>query len=193
MPSHRSLQAVIRRGRQGVGHSARGALRTATVCPAGPPAPAATPARWRNATGLRQRQVVRAHPCPCRSSVAYCESRNRHYDHHGKVLRGRKNRNDIGIYQINRVWHERRAKTAGYDIWSPHGNAGYALWLYREHGIAPWAATARCQQYPRAAPWRRPADRALACPLFAATERAFDFFEGRDFSGAHQHAAASRQ
>lgn len=149
VPSHRSLQAVIRRGRQGVGHSARGALRTATVCvllalllPLQPLRAGATP------HGLRQRQVVRAHPLPLPlQRVAYCESRNRHYDHHGKVLRGRKNRNDIGIYQINRVWHERRAKKLGYDIWSPHGNAGYALWLYREHGIAPWAATARCQQY----------------------------------------------
>jgi len=79
--------------------------------------------------------------------VAYCESRNRHYDRHGKVLRGRKNHNTIGRYQLNRVWHERRAKHLGYNIWSPHGNAGYALRLYREQGLKPWAATARYQRH----------------------------------------------
>jgi hypothetical protein len=91
---------------------------------------------------------LKAHRMPLPlQRVAYCESRNQHYDHKGKVLRGQKNRNDIGIYQINRVWHERRAKQLGYNIWSPHGNTGYALWLYREHGLAPWAATSRCQRH----------------------------------------------
>ena len=71
-------------------------------------------------------------------------------------------------------------KSWGYDIWSPHGNAGYALWLYREHGIAPGPRRRDANSTSRGAAWRRPADRALACPLFAATERGFDFFEGRE-------------
>jgi hypothetical protein len=97
---------------------------------------------------LGKRHDVRARPVPLPlQRVAYCESRNRHYDHHGKVLQGKKNCNDMGTYQINCVWHERRAKQLEYNIWSPHGNAGYALWLYREHGLAPWAATARCQRH----------------------------------------------
>jgi len=78
--------------------------------------------------------------------VAYCESRHRHYDQHGRVLRGRGNRHVIGTYQINRLLHAQRAKHLGYNLWRPQGNAGYALWLYREQGLAPWDATARCQR-----------------------------------------------
>jgi len=124
-------------------------MRTATVCvllalllPLQPLCAGATP------HGPRKHQGVRAHPMPLPlQRVAYCESRNRHYDHQGKVLRGRKNRNDIGRYQINRVLHERHAQKLGYNIWTPHGNAGYALWLYREHGVKPWATTAWCQRH----------------------------------------------
>jgi hypothetical protein len=95
----------------------------------------------------RQRHSVKAGSMPLPlQRVAFCESRHRHYDRHGKVLRGRKNRNNIGLYQINRLWHERRATQLGYNIWSLHGNTGYALRLYREHGLAPWTATARCQR-----------------------------------------------
>jgi len=102
--------------------------------------------------GSTQRVPVKAHGVMAPTMplalqrVAYCESRNRHYDQHGRVLRGRGNRHDIGTYQINRILHAQRAKQLGYNLWRPQGNAGYALWLYREQGLAPWDATARCQR-----------------------------------------------
>ena len=82
--------------------------------------------------------------------VAYCESRNRHYDQHGKVLRGRGNRHAIGTYQIHRLVHAQRATQLGYNLWRPQGNAGYALWLYRAQGLAPWDATSPVPKATRA-------------------------------------------
>ena len=66
--------------------------------------------------GSTQRVPVKAHGVMAPTMplalqrVAYCESRNRHYDQHGRVLRGRGNRHVIGTYQINRLLHAQRAK-----------------------------------------------------------------------------------
>lgn len=68
--------------------------------------------------------------------VLLCESNGRHEDAKGKVIVSKTN--DIGIAQINKYWHGKRAKTLGLDLHDVNDNLKYALILYTEQGLRPW-------------------------------------------------------
>jgi len=77
--------------------------------------------------------------------IAMCESHFAQYEGNGKdVLRGKVNPHDIGIMQINEIYHRANAEKLGYDIDTPDGNIAYGLWLYNHYGTAPWNASKKC-------------------------------------------------
>ena len=76
--------------------------------------------------------------------IARCESGNRQFGKDGKVLRGRVNPKDVGLYQINEYWHLADSKKMGIDIYTSEGNEEYALYLYRTQGTRPWNASKPC-------------------------------------------------
>ena|SRR3990167_10105423 len=81
---------------------------------------------------------------PILGKIAYCESRNRHFNEKGEVLRGVVNPKDIGLFQINEFYHGDKAKELGLDIYTEEGNIAYAKWLYEEQGLSPWKWSRDC-------------------------------------------------
>lgn len=81
---------------------------------------------------------------PILAEIAFCESTLRQYDAHGNVLRGKVDRNDVGLMQINERYHAEQAKKLGIDIYTVEGNMEYAVWLYEKQGSQPWSASSPC-------------------------------------------------
>jgi hypothetical protein len=81
---------------------------------------------------------------PILAQIAKCESGFRQFDKSGKILRGDKNSDDVGVMQINEIYHLERSKKLGFDIKSIDGNLAYAKWLYDKEGAAPWNASSKC-------------------------------------------------
>jgi hypothetical protein len=81
---------------------------------------------------------------PILATIAKCESRNRQYDKYGNVLRGEENRFDVGVMQINELYHKDDSKELGYDINTIEGNVGFAKHLYKRFGAKPWMASSPC-------------------------------------------------
>ena len=77
-------------------------------------------------------------------AIAQCESGVRQFEKSGDVLRGRINRKDVGIFQINEKYHLEKSQTLGYDIYSVAGNIQYAIYLLKFYGTQPWSASASC-------------------------------------------------
>jgi hypothetical protein len=76
--------------------------------------------------------------------VAFCESSLNHYDQNGKVLRGKVDSRDSGLYQINEFYHLEKSKELGLDIYTPEGNIKYAKYLLDTQGLNPWNASKKC-------------------------------------------------
>lgn len=84
------------------------------------------------------------HDIPVMADVAWCESRMRHLNKDGKILRGEVDSDDIGVMQINTRYHGETAKEKGIDIYSLNGNLEYARDLYERQGVKPWLASSPC-------------------------------------------------
>lgn len=79
------------------------------------------------------------------NSIAFCESTHRQFEEGTQIpLRGIKNSFDIGIFQINEQFHLTKSQSLGYDIYTPEGNVGYALWLIQNEGTKHWNASKDC-------------------------------------------------
>jgi hypothetical protein len=70
--------------------------------------------------------------------IAYAESGFNHYDKNGEVLRGLYNKHDLGIFQINELYHKEKAQEMNLNPRSPEDNIKYAVWLYKHKGTTPW-------------------------------------------------------
>ena len=81
---------------------------------------------------------------PLLARIAECESRNRQYDKYGNVLRGLENRYDVGVMQINEMYHLETAEKMGIDIYDIEGNVAYARYLYEKQGAKPWISSSAC-------------------------------------------------
>lgn len=81
---------------------------------------------------------------PILADIARCESRFRHFDRDGNVIRGEVNRGDVGVMQINEFYHSDRAETLGFDLHTLEGNIAYAKYLYEKEGTRPWDSSSRC-------------------------------------------------
>lgn len=81
---------------------------------------------------------------PIMISIAYCESRDRQTDRDGNIFRGNENHYDVGVMQINEMYHLDTAKKLGDDIYTLDGNMAYARYLYEKQGTAPWISSRPC-------------------------------------------------
>jgi hypothetical protein len=81
---------------------------------------------------------------PILVDIARCESSFRQYDSDGKVLRGKANRDDVGVMQINEKYNGESAKKLGYDIYTTDGNIAFAKHLYETQGADPWVYSSKC-------------------------------------------------
>lgn len=81
---------------------------------------------------------------PVLVSVARCESRFRHFDGNGEVIRGSINRYDVGVMQVNELYHADKAKELNMNLYTLEGNLAYARYLYEHQGVAPWSSSAKC-------------------------------------------------
>ena len=76
--------------------------------------------------------------------IARCESQFRQTDENGEVLRGKVNKSDVGIMQVNEFYHGEKAEDLGFDLRSIEGNLAYAKYLYEKEGTRPWNASKKC-------------------------------------------------
>ena len=83
-------------------------------------------------------------PADLALAIARCESQYSQFAASGKVLRGRKNPNDVGVFQINEDYHLAASKKLGFDIHTLEGNIAYAMWLLKRDGSKPWRASQPC-------------------------------------------------
>lgn len=83
---------------------------------------------------------------PLLKKICECESGLTHYINEEKqvVLRGRVNRYDIGICQINEQYHRESIARTGYNIYTPEGNIRFAKLLYNKQGSKPWVWSKGC-------------------------------------------------
>jgi hypothetical protein len=81
---------------------------------------------------------------PVMQRIAQCESRDRHFTRLGKVLRGHRNPQDMGRFQINTVVWGKQAEVLGYDLRTPEGNTQMARYIFENYGSTPWRASAKC-------------------------------------------------
>jgi hypothetical protein len=81
---------------------------------------------------------------PVMQRIAQCESWGQHLTREGKVLRGKRNPQDLGLFQINAVVWTKKAEELGYDIRTRDGNAHMARYIFENYGSVPWHASAKC-------------------------------------------------
>jgi hypothetical protein len=81
---------------------------------------------------------------PILAKIAWCESRLKHFNEDGSILRGKLTPKDVGMMQINEYYHKKTAKILGINIYSLEGNMAYAKWLYKREGTTPWASSSKC-------------------------------------------------
>jgi hypothetical protein len=101
-------------------------------------------------SSLSDRTVIEAYlrkeyaDTPLLVEVARCESTFRHYTEDGKIVRGRINKSDIGVMQINTFYHGETAAKLKIDLYTLEGNVAYAKYLYSKYGAQPWSASSPC-------------------------------------------------
>ncbi|MFZ2770050.1 MAG: hypothetical protein WAZ50_02915 [Minisyncoccia bacterium] len=81
---------------------------------------------------------------PILARIASCESHNRQYDSNGNVLRGEKNKHDIGVMQINELYHLDDSLDQKLDIYTIEGNVAFARHIYEKQGAKPWMSSSAC-------------------------------------------------
>ena len=81
---------------------------------------------------------------PVLVAIAGCESSYRQVDQNGNIVRGKINKGDIGVMQINEYYHADVAKGLGYNLKTLDGNMAYAKYLYEQQGTKPWASSEKC-------------------------------------------------
>jgi len=81
---------------------------------------------------------------PILVEIARCESTFRHFNDKGEVIRGRVDRADVGVMQINERYHLEKSRELGHNIYTIQGNIAYAKYLYGKSGAQPWSASKPC-------------------------------------------------
>lgn len=81
---------------------------------------------------------------PVMIEIARCESTFRQVGSDGNILRGKVNRSDVGVMQINKYYHADQAEALGLDLHTLGGNMVYARDLFEREGTAPWRSSMKC-------------------------------------------------
>jgi hypothetical protein len=84
---------------------------------------------------------------PVMQRIARCESQGQHFTKDGKVVRGKRNPQDTGLFQINTAIWGKKAQELGYDIHSQEGNQQMARYLFENYGSVPWQTSAACWRH----------------------------------------------
>lgn len=69
----------------------------------------------------------------------YGEKDNQNLDKDGNVWS-----TDVGPWQINNYYHQKRMASMGLDIYNKEDNLRYGFMLMKEVGTSPWKASAYC-------------------------------------------------
>ena len=89
--------------------------------------------------------IVQEDPLPpVMHRIAQCESRGQHWTKQGQVVRGKQNRHDTGLFQINTLIWGQKAQELGYDLHTLEGNTRMARYLFAHYGSVPWQSSAAC-------------------------------------------------
>lgn len=81
---------------------------------------------------------------PILAEIAKCESEFKHTGENGEIIKGRVNRGDLGVMQINKYYHEEDASKLGLDLKTLRGNMAFARNLYDKYGTSPWQSSSGC-------------------------------------------------
>lgn len=81
---------------------------------------------------------------PILAEIAKCESEFKHIGANGEIIRGKVNRGDLGVMQINKYYHEEDASKLGLDLKTLRGNMAFARNLYDKYGTSPWQSSSGC-------------------------------------------------
>jgi len=81
---------------------------------------------------------------PVLQKIAFCESTFRHVNSDGSIRRGKVNSYDVGVMQINTMYHAKEAKALGMDLETLDGNVAFARHLYEREGSKPWNSSSKC-------------------------------------------------
>jgi hypothetical protein len=81
---------------------------------------------------------------PVMHRIAQCESRGQHWTKQGRVVRGKQNRHDTGLFQINTMVWGKKAQELGYDLHTQEGNTRMARYLFENYGSVLWQSSAAC-------------------------------------------------
>lgn len=81
---------------------------------------------------------------PIMAEISKCESTFKQFNEDGTIHRGRVNKGDVGVMQINEYYHKDEAKKLGLDLYSLEGNLAYAKHLYDTEGTVPWNSSSPC-------------------------------------------------
>jgi hypothetical protein len=85
---------------------------------------------------------------PILDKIALCESNNKHFDTNGQVLvrgnAGNRASVDIGRYQLNAMYHGKKATEMGLNLFNEQDNRTYAVYLFETQGTEPWSASKKC-------------------------------------------------
>lgn len=85
---------------------------------------------------------------PVLDRIAMCESGNKHFDKNGQVLMrgntGGRASVDVGVMQINVLYHGTKATELGLDLTKEKDNREYAKYLYTTRGTVDWEASRSC-------------------------------------------------
>lgn len=81
---------------------------------------------------------------PVMKKIASCESHYRQFNSSGDVQRGEVNHYDVGVMQINELYHLKEAKALGLDLNNIDDNVAFARVLYEKFGTKPWVSSSAC-------------------------------------------------
>jgi hypothetical protein len=93
---------------------------------------------------VQQKAIAYFKDEPILVAIAGCESSYRQVDENGYIVRGKVNKGDIGVMQINEYYHADKAKELGDNLKTLNGNMAYAKYLYEREGTKPWASSEAC-------------------------------------------------
>ena len=95
-------------------------------------------------TTVRERVEKEFADAPIMIRIAECEGQMRQFNEDGSLRRGQINPHDIGVFQINEIYHAAFATTVSMNIYTLEGNIAYARYLYESQGVAPWSWSSEC-------------------------------------------------
>jgi hypothetical protein len=81
---------------------------------------------------------------PILIDIARCESTYRQFDQTGNIIRGKVNKGDVGVMQINEHYHADEAAKMGINIYTTEGNVEFGRYLYNKYGSQPWISSSPC-------------------------------------------------